>query len=161
MIKFVVIAIFVIVGLGARSQDSSLLFRHHVALKLSEGPAVLQQCSRSSPQHVTGLWEVSPDTVALVERNFWRLRGPFAGSTRNKPASHADSMAYVHHFDGNQYIGVVIGGQRYVYINHVGEDLADCRTRACIICDGGFGFWGALFNVATLEFSEESFNGPA
>ena len=131
-----------------------------MALKITEGPAVLRQCSRATPGHVAGYWELTPDTVALLEHNFWRL-SLLLGKPVWKPTTHADSVAYQSRLENSwdQYIGVVIDGQRYVYINHGVGDIQDCKTKACVICDGGPSFWGVLFNVNTLEFSQFHWNG--
>jgi len=139
--------------------------KHTVALKVTEGPNMLGQCSRFVPQHVTGFWEVSPDTVALLERNFWHLARLFGTAYRpsSGPSSHADPVELQHELDlqWDQYIGVIIDGQRYIYVNHGAGNWDKCQTKACVICDGGPGFWGVLFNVNTLEFSQYQANGMA
>jgi hypothetical protein len=125
MIRFVFIAALLSAVIQARSQDTVFYVpKHTVALKIEEGPGLLRQCSRGAPNPVTGFWEVSPDTVALLEHNFWHIARIFGKAWRPStgPTTHADSVKLQRELDEewNQYIGIIVGRERYIYINHGG-----------------------------------------
>ena len=67
-----------------------------------------------------------------------------------------------------QYLGIKINGRKYIYINTFPSTVnfseqpyLNWKTEPIIVCDGLKGFWGALFDVEKLEFSELKFNGLA
>jgi hypothetical protein len=72
---------------------------------------------------------------------------------------------------GFQYVGVIIKGRKYIYINafplaevdpnKTNRPTFDPSKSALIICDGGSAYWGALFDITTKQFSFLSFNGVA
>ena len=60
-----------------------------------------------------------------------------------------------------QYVGILIGGQRYVYINGICQKPnSDWHDRLQDVCDGGCN-WGVLYNVQTGSFSDLETNGIA
>lgn len=128
-----------------RSGQSWLITRPPVAAQ------VLDTCSRDSPARhpgeVTGYWAPSRQQIDQLE----------AAQARLQPAitSPAD-------FD-RQYVGIESGGRRLIYINAFRlpdhSDLDPGRT-AIRICDGGAGFWGAVYDPQNGEFSQIETNGP-
>lgn len=83
-----------------------------------------------------------------------------------------------------QYLGVVIGDKRLIYVNlfphelversaRIGKELQriakergriskepeDWRTTFMGVCDGGAAFWTVLFDPRTLQLSSPRFNG--
>lgn len=69
-----------------------------------------------------------------------------------------------------QYIGVIINNRKYIYINAFAIEMLyeqdsfetwykEWKTKPIIICDGGDGFWGALFDLEKKAFSQLSVNG--
>jgi hypothetical protein len=63
-----------------------------------------------------------------------------------------------------QYVGIVVGGRRLIYVNafpsEVAEEDKDWKTHFLgDICDGGSSFWGVLFDPATGKFIDLETNG--
>lgn len=113
---------------------------------------VLDTCSRDSPGRrpgeVTDYWAPSRQQVDDLEARLSQLQP--------KIAAPGDS--------DRQYVGIVVGGRRLIYINAFtlpdDSDLDPART-AIRVCDGGAAFWGAVFDPQTGQFSQVETNGPA
>nr|WP_269450687.1 hypothetical protein [Stenotrophomonas sp. MMGLT7] len=111
---------------------------------------VLDTCSRDSPAHhpgrVAGYWAPSRQQVEQLEARQQRLAPRIA-----EPESY-----------DRQYVGIVAGGRQLVYLNafrlpdHADIDPAREALRGC---DGAAGFWGALYDPETGEFSEIEVDG--
>jgi hypothetical protein len=123
---------------------------------------VLQQCSRETPKPVTGAWAVTPPVVAQLEQDLSKLPSVVSQTCCGKGSSVANPRLYY-----RQYAGVKIEGRRYVYINAFHpvylrhQDEGMWRSKPVLACDGGEGFWGALYDPEARKFSQLSFNGPA
>jgi hypothetical protein len=57
-----------------------------------------------------------------------------------------------------QYAGLIIDKKKYIYLNAFPE--TEFVTTPVIVCDGGVRYWGILFNINDLNFSQLAFNGP-
>jgi len=60
-----------------------------------------------------------------------------------------------------QYVGVVIEGHRYIYINAFKPSQELSLSRPVAVCDGGKNFWGVLYDPETHQFEQLAFNGVA
>lgn len=142
-------------SVGAAAADAQYTILHGV-----EAEKALQQCSRPAIDGITGYWDPSQQAIRQLESDIPRLKqlairqdmDKFIG---NPEASH------------RQYVGVVIGGQRYIYINAwsanevmLGSSGA-WRFKAFVVCDGGPSHWGALYDPQTGKFSALTGNGVA
>jgi hypothetical protein len=59
-----------------------------------------------------------------------------------------------------QYLGVVIGGRRLIYVNvFPRRPSTGWRTHFVRVCDGGAAFWGVLFDPQARRFFSPQFNG--
>jgi hypothetical protein len=60
-----------------------------------------------------------------------------------------------------QYVGIVVGGRRLIYVNGFSAQppLEHWKTEPVIMCDGGEGAWGVLYDPAKRTFSGLAFNG--
>ncbi len=62
-----------------------------------------------------------------------------------------------------QYVGIEAKGKRLIYINAFrlpsDSNLDPART-AIRVCDGGAGFWGAVYDPQVGKFSDVEVNGP-
>jgi hypothetical protein len=62
---------------------------------------------------------------------------------------------------------VIIKNKKYIYINAfpaseieiLKKQGQDPSKAPMIVCDGGEGFWGVLFDIESKTFSNLSFNG--
>ncbi|AVQ07428.1 TPA: hypothetical protein HH295_17270 [Xanthomonas vasicola pv. zeae] len=111
---------------------------------------VLQTCSRDSPAkhpgQISGYWAPSHQQVEQLEARQDAL---------------TPTIAQPRAFD-RQYVGVVIQGQRLIYINAFklpNTPEVKPATEAIQVCDGGSMFWGALYDPQTGAFSQIAVNG--
>jgi hypothetical protein len=122
-----------------------------VLLPESAAKQVKQLCSRESPK-VDGVWTPSTtilgtmesriDKVAELESTHGRIKDP--------------RQSY------RQYVGILIEGKRYIYINGMCErPRGDWDKRLQDVCDGGSCFWSVLYNVESGSFSNLQTNGRA
>jgi hypothetical protein len=111
-------------------------------LDSSKGKQLLSQCSRRTPQNISGFFQLNNSDIAILEESF---------NKAEKDTKHAF-----------QYMGVIIGGKRYIYINAFGPDSkGKWKTEPVVVCDGGSSFWGILFDIEKKKFSQFSSNGVA
>jgi len=112
---------------------------------------VLDTCSRDSPARqpgaITGYWAPSRQQIDELEARLAQLQPQITN-----PGD----------FD-RQYVGIESGGRRLIYINAFrlpdDSDLDPART-AIRVCDGGAGFWGAVYDPEVGKFSDVATNGP-
>lgn len=115
-------------------------------------------CSRDGPSLISGGWQPTPGQIAKAEALL-----PSLVRANRRPK---EPLGY------RQYLGVVIGGRRMIYVNVFPRWLVERRELAGIapqdwrtvfvsVCDGGDGFWGAVYDPETLRFSSPRFNGAA
>ena len=103
---------------------------------------------------MNGSWEPTADDIEKLESRLSRVsklqsqRGEFI----------ADPSSYY-----RQYIGIIVGGRKLIYVNafDYGMLRSDWRKRLINICDGGTSAWGVLYDPKTSEFSELATNGRA
>jgi len=119
---------------------------------------VLQLCSRSGPVDVQGSWDVPAEVTAALESDLHKLSGLkangccFLGGRISSPESYF-----------RQYIGLVVGGERVVYINAFKSAVGHptWRVSPVGVCDGGSDYWGALYHPESRRFDELAINGSA
>jgi hypothetical protein len=123
----------------------------------AQAETAVQQCSRPAPE-IEGAWALSAEDAAAVER---RLPDLLREPPARFPAGARVDLAASH----RQYVGVVVGGRRLVYVNAFPASILregwHRPGEALIVCDGGAAFWGALYDPATGRFSGLAFNGEA
>ena len=109
-------------------------------------PEVLKQCSRPTPQ-ATGFWTPDEQVVAQAESHLDQI-------TR-LPGNINEPRRYL-----RQYVGVVVEEKRVLYIN-AGADRRHLKdaTDPLVMCDGGRGYWGAVFDPDLGEFQDLKING--
>jgi hypothetical protein len=149
-------------SLYAQSQTYRHRPEYSVILSSELGKKLLDQCSRSVPGNITNYW--NPDSIQ-IEQLFSNFKSILELSSEGccLPSAKIDSLeSYAF-----QFCGVVIGKRRYIYINAFLFQSKVDFTRfyrnwqevPIKICDGGKGYWGALFDTETLQFRNLSFNG--
>lgn len=139
------------------AQDYSYKPEYCSILKADKGKELLKQCTRCTPKEVTGFWDLAQPEVEKLESNFKKVlqlkSSACSVSYPNVSVSKLDEFLF-------QYIGVYIGGQKFIYVNaFISRDTKDVwKTEPVNACDGGTGFWGVLFNLENFEFSKLEIN---
>jgi hypothetical protein len=124
---------------------------HCAILPVSEGPALMKQCSRNAPTDVSGFWNPSPSQVNAIEQQLPELL---------RKSGHKLKLSDSY----RQYVGITVHGKKLIYLNSFPESVPsesglDWRAKAIIVCDGGDAFWGVEFDPAENTFHEIQFNG--
>ncbi len=110
-------------------------------------------CSRDGPPPFEGTWAPSDGNVREAERRLAKvglLRGDGVPNGIKHPWKYC-----------RQYVGLVINGSKWMYINAF---LADCRepawrTTLADTCDGGTASWGVMYDPGSGRFSQLRANG--
>src|SRR5262245_346064 len=139
---------------------------------------VLEPCTRVRPDAPDSLWAPGPTEIANLERGLAPLLQGMLDSVRRDPRNGFEALAgdYL-----RQYVGVIIGDRRLIYVNgfhksflNVVSDVArltskdttlpastytfDWTRRSVVVCDGGVGFFGVLYDPARDRLSQFHFN---
>lgn len=132
----------------------------YIVLAPSQAVVAARQCSRMAPEPEDG-WRV-PDALARrIER---QLPALVAEANRGKDEYTTIDLSASY----RQYVGMVVGGRRIVYLNAF--PLSQARPQrpdgwdpqlAQSVCDGGAGFWGVEYDPATGRFANLAANGMA
>ena len=124
--------------------------KHSVILSKNKGVRLLNQYSREVPANITDYFDLEEENINLLEDNFRNLLTIKAKDCCliGGKIDSLENYAY-------QYIGVIINNRKYIYINaffvESENDFStwykNWLTEPIIMCDGGDGFWGILFDV--------------
>ena len=115
------------------------------------------QCSRYAPENFEGTWEPSDVDIQELEKRFALIEDMQAEKCCALGATVSDVHAYY-----RQYVGIIVNGRKLIYINAIrrgAEHDFDWRAKPLIACDGGFAFWGALYDPEDSRFLDLAFNG--
>ncbi len=151
MQKILVKFCFAFIYFTGSCQSSEQKFYESTILDTGNVKGGLHQCSRSTPENILNYCVIEEKDKKQLEEKL----SNFLSTVKLKP----DEYAY-------QYIGVIIKGKKFIYINAFwkvflkdGSFSNEWKTRVIDVCDGGHAFWGALFDIEKLEFSELIFSG--
>lgn len=136
--------------------------KYSVVLSSETGEKMLNQCSRDIPQNVEKYFDLVDQDIVSLENNYKKILSIKASECCLQGWKIPKLDDY-----GFQYIGIIINNHKYIYINAFmieGEDdftswYKDWKIRPIVICDGGDGFWGALFDIEKKSFLQLSVNG--
>lgn len=142
--------------------QNSFVPAYSTILKADKGKAIMAQCSRSIPEGVTDYFDLTDADVAKLDSNFKKvlyIKSEGCCIVRSS-VKNLDKYAY-------QFIGVIVGKQKFIYINAFAIDnsknpvqlKAGWQENPVIVCDGGSSFWGAMFKISDSTFSELAING--
>jgi len=111
----------------------------------------IRTCSRPGPSGITGYWQVSEAEVSEIDQALLKfLSGPAMRRTLSSPLE-----MYM-----RQYMGLLRGSRRYVYINAFPKDFQTSSTAEVVdLCDGGPSFWGIEYDLASRRFGHREANG--
>lgn len=131
---------------------------HYVLLAPEEATFITAQCSRSVPE-VEGHW--SPD-----EQHIQELERALPHLAKVEASGCCLIGVHIQHPERyfRQYAGVIIGGRHMIYVNafppRTDEDPS-WEHEAVVVCDGGDGYWGVLWDPDTKKFEDLAVNGEA
>lgn len=121
---------------------------------------LVPQCSRQAPGPVSGVWTPTAAQISELESELMPalmvqfMQRELAGQGWNP------------HDYYRQYGGLVIKGQRVIYVNGIHRQVLErpepsdvWKTRAIGICDGGELAFGVEYDPATKAFANFRFNG--
>src|ERR1700722_11229192 len=74
-------------------------------LPISEGPALMKQCSRGSPTNVSGFWVPSSEQINTIEK----LLPKFLLNNGGDKIKFSNSY--------RQYVGIISNGEKFIYLN--------------------------------------------
>jgi hypothetical protein len=127
-----------------------------VLLPPSQANAVTRLCSRNAAAKVDRGWQVTTKDADAIEDALAKdsyLRGKLTSA----PTKENDPRQYY-----RQYVGVVVGGRKLIYVNGICvKPSSDWTRKLEDFCDGGACFWGVLYDPASGEFSQFEMNGVA
>lgn len=166
--KIILILSLFLLSTQVSSQDKSndrFYPKYNTPLSQDQGVKMMMQCSRSTPHNINGFFDISDSEILLVNNHLCdiqTLKSTEGGIIGGKIERLEDY--------GYQYIGVNISNRRYIYINAFFIDIAyeqdsfktwykEWKTQPIIVCDGGNGFWGILFDIENHTFSQFAING--
>jgi len=161
MVKIALVVTIICSSLFSNAQ-SSFVPAYSTILKSDKGKAIMAQCSRSIPEGVTEYFDLADADIAKLDSNFKKvlyIKSEGCCIVR-ATVKNLDRYAY-------QFIGVIVGKQKFIYINAFAIDTSKnpvqlktgWQENPIIVCDGGPGYWGALFKITDATFSELAING--
>ncbi len=164
MVKGILMIMLILPALNNFAQSGPFIPQYSTILKSDKGKKIMAQCSRSIPEGVTDYFDLSPAEVAKLDSSFRKIltvRSEGCCIVRST-VKNLDQYAF-------QYIGVMIGKEKYIYINafYVGTGnkpdsaFKDWILDPVIACDGGEHYWGVLFKIKDATFSGLAINGIA
>ena len=123
-------------------------------LPREQAATVVQQCSRAVPR-ISGTWQPTERQIHQLEEDFKTLEGHPAEACCS-PGVRLENPLRSH----RQYAGVIRDGRRLIYVNAFPEPAPpNWRSSPVVVCDGGEGYWGALYDPVLRTFSQLAFNG--
>lgn len=125
-------------------------------LPLSEAQSISRLCSREPLPAVETGWLPAESDLMAMEKRF-----PEIPKLQNKSENSGIAIRAPHSYY-RQYIGVMIKGKKYIYINAICDKNPplDWQEKLVNVCDGGCN-WGVLYDVQTGIFSGFGMNGIA
>jgi hypothetical protein len=134
-------------------------------LSANAAKGLLHQCSRGTPQHVTGTWTPTSQDIHDLET---RLPAALAVEAQKRGPRHEQRTTF-----RRQYAGLVMGSRRIIYVNAFPPDAGDpakdgtpaarnfdWHREPVVVCDGGPAFFGGEYDPDKKAFAHFEFNGP-
>ena len=150
--KYLQLIFFCLVAHATYSQNNSYKPKHEAILDAKYGEQLQGQCSREFPDGVDSFFT---PTIAHTSHLYQRFKSVLKlGVVKNSKGL----KKY-----GYQYIGVVIKDTPYLYVNAFMLDEMTLKSGwekyPFMACDGGDKFWGVLFCLTNMKFSQLAING--
>lgn len=146
------------------SQSDRFIPENSTIISSGKADIMLRQCSRAVPTKVNSYFDLTINDIQGLENNFKKVLKLKA----TECCLSGGLIKSLKHYCF-QYIGLIINGKRYIYINafqiESAQDLStifkDWKTIPVIVCDGGESFWGVLYEIKNEIFTQLSINGVA
>lgn len=146
---------------SAAARQTPVALGRSVVLTGNAARPLFRQCSRSSPEKVTGYWT---PTAADLKQFEPKLRA-YLKTVKLPGKTTADPGSYY-----CQCVGFTRGGGKFIYVNafhpHVLDDMArgpgkpfDWRRNSVDACDGGSSFFGVEYDTSAGKFLHFAVNG--
>ena len=122
------------------------------------GAMATSQCSRRPVEGVTGYWLPTLDQARAADSVLFRVLRDERTRTWRMPEAASDRLKYY-----RQYVGLVRRGERVLYVNGFSarpRPGINWREQPITYCDGGTGFFGAIYEPHTSRIVEFRFNAP-
>ncbi len=102
-----------------------------------------------------GTWQPTKEDLNGAEANLWQISGLKAEGW------HSDIRIDHPKKYFRQYVAIILGSQKRIYINAFCNEqaLSYWRDRLVVVSDGGTCFWQAMYDPATKKFSNLRING--
>ena len=145
------------------SQTETFRPKYSTILKVKEKSNTLRMCSRITPSEIESYYDLKKEDAQKLEKNMtgiYKLEAKkvYCGDNKIK-----DLASF-----GYQYLGIVIKGKKYIYVNAFfltkvkdsGLNFLkrNWKRKLVNVCDGAGGFWGVLYDVEEKKFSDLEFN---
>src|SRR5215510_893772 len=114
----------------------------------TEADRATQLCSRPGPPKFQGTWKPTDNDIQSMESRLSRIsRLRTQSGIAGVKIQHPDRYY-------RQYLGIMIDGRKFVFINAFCDDKPPETWRELLVdvCDGGCS-WGVVYDVAKGEFS--------
>ena len=134
-------------------------------LSANAAEGLLHQCSRATPQHVTGTWMPTSQDIHNLET---RLPAALDVEAQKRGPRYEQQTTF-----RRQYAALVMGSRRIIYVNAFPRDAGDpakdgtpaarnfdWRREPVVVCDGGPAFFGVEYDPEKKVFGHFAFNGP-
>jgi hypothetical protein len=129
-----------------------------------------RRCSRQGPPESTDRWTPSAEDIAELERRFVEIEDGVRSGTilpgrsgGRRPRNFRVSDYY------RFYYGIVAEGRRLIYVDALDLLSIDVMRKSGLnlakgppmVCDGGWGAWGVVYDVERRRFFDFAVNGVA
>ncbi|MFT3912297.1 MAG: hypothetical protein QM737_22915 [Ferruginibacter sp.] len=147
--------IFLLITAGALGQVKKFETQMSIILDSTIDRKTMESCSRADPENITGFFQLTRAHIMILQDNFESIR-----SYKTKECCGEGAMVFDLRNYSFQFVGVIKNSKRYIYINAflTSSALQHIKHGFCIeeqlidVCDGGAGYWGALFDIQTKQF---------
>lgn len=150
LISATVLVIVMASMLGAQTKTRWTL------LAETEADRARQLCSRPGPPKFQATWKPTLSDIQSMETRLSRI-----SRLRTQSGILGVRIKHPERYY-RQYLGIIIDGQKFIFINAFCDDKPPETWREMLIdrCDGGCS-WGVVYDVRTGKFSHLEMNGVA
>lgn len=158
--RFILFLLFSICASISYGQKNYYKPKYFVILDSIQGARLTAQCSRHSPDSITGYWTVTETDKKIFLNNFRSLQY----MTKNKTGVIGRGPKAWKKY-GFQIVGFKNGTKKYIYLNafnirneKINFQSGNWKERPIIACGGGDWYWGAIYDMEKQNFIEVDIN---